>query len=79
MLKANTKSWQLMVSFMHLSVYIESDVFSAFDLDADGVAELVAGWSNGKIEVRSERNGELVYKVDFSLPHFLFLFPICHF
>lgn len=35
---------------------------TAFDLDSDGVPELVAGWSNGRIEVRNDQNGELIYK-----------------
>lgn len=34
----------------------------AFDLDGDGVPELVSGWSNGKLEVRSEGNGQMVFK-----------------
>jgi Bardet-Biedl syndrome 2 protein len=40
----------------------------AFDLDADGVPELVSGWSNGKIEVRSDQNGEVIYRDHFSSP-----------
>lgn len=39
---------------------------TAFDLDSDGVPELVAGWSNGRVEVRNDQNGELVYKDRFS-------------
>jgi len=35
---------------------------TAFDLDNDGVKELVAGWSNGRMEVRNDQNGELIYK-----------------
>ena len=31
-------------------------------MDGDGVAELVSGWSNGKIEVRGEQNGQMVFK-----------------
>ena len=34
----------------------------AYDLDDDGVPELVSGWSNGKLEVRLESTGEIVYK-----------------
>lgn len=39
---------------------------SSYDLDNDGVPELIAGWSNGRIEVRNDTNGELVYKDKFS-------------
>ena len=38
---------------------------SAFDLDGDGVPELVAGLSNGRLEVRNDHNGELIYKDQF--------------
>lgn len=41
---------------------------SAFDLDADGVPELISGWSNGKIEVRNDQNGEVIYRDHFSSP-----------
>jgi len=34
----------------------------AFDLDGDGVPELVTGLSNGRLEVRNDHNGELIYK-----------------
>ncbi|XP_063228674.1 Bardet-Biedl syndrome 2 protein homolog isoform X2 [Bacillus rossius redtenbacheri] len=34
----------------------------AFDVDGDGVEELVTGWSNGKVDARSSRTGEVVFK-----------------
>ncbi|XP_029687950.1 BBSome complex member BBS2 [Takifugu rubripes] len=34
----------------------------AFDLNADGVVELITGWSNGKIDARSDRTGEVIFK-----------------
>lgn len=37
-----------------------------FDLDADGVPELITGWSSGKFEVRSQKSGDVVYKDSFS-------------
>lgn len=41
---------------------------SAFDLDSDGVPEFIAGWSNGRVEVRNDQVGELVYKDRFDSP-----------
>lgn len=39
---------------------------SAFDLDNDGKNELIAGWSNGRMEVRKVDSGSLVYKSTFA-------------
>ena len=38
----------------------------AYDLNSDGVPELITGWSNGKVDARSDRTGEVVYKDNFS-------------
>ncbi|XP_075432983.1 BBSome complex member BBS2 isoform X1 [Ascaphus truei] len=38
----------------------------AFDLNSDGVCELITGWSNGKIDARSDRTGEVIFKDNFS-------------
>ena len=39
---------------------------SAFDLDNDGQNEIIAGWSNGRMEVRKADTGALVYKDTFA-------------
>ena len=41
---------------------------ASFDLDGDGVNELVSGWSHGRLEVRAQQTGELVYKDKFAAP-----------
>ncbi|KAK3896155.1 hypothetical protein Pcinc_000175 [Petrolisthes cinctipes] len=37
----------------------------SYDLDGDGVPELITGWSNGKIDARNDRSGEVVFKDNF--------------
>eukprot|EP01105_Mastigella_eilhardi_P024274 TRINITY_DN6306_c0_g1_i1.p1 TRINITY_DN6306_c0_g1~~TRINITY_DN6306_c0_g1_i1.p1 ORF type:complete len:707 (+),score=207.40 TRINITY_DN6306_c0_g1_i1:35-2122(+) len=39
-----------------------------FDLDQDGVPELVSGYANGRLEVRTAQNGELIFKDTLSAP-----------
>jgi len=41
---------------------------TAFDLDNDGVPEVIAGWENGKVEVRNEKSGEVICKDYFQAP-----------
>jgi len=41
---------------------------SCFDLDSDGIPELIAGWENGKVEVRNQNSGEVMYKDYFQAP-----------
>ena len=40
----------------------------SYDLDNDGVPELITGWSSGKIDARNSKTGEVVYKDTFSSP-----------
>ena len=45
----------------------KSSVISfSYDLDGDGVKELITGWSNGKLDARNDRSGEVVFKVNSS-------------
>lgn len=41
---------------------------AAFDLDGDGADELITGWSHGRLEVRHETSGDLIYKDKFAAP-----------
>lgn len=41
-----------------------------FDLDNDGVPELIAGWENGKVEVRNEKTGEVSTQCSLMFDHF---------
>ena len=38
----------------------------SFDLNNDGVPELITGWSSGKIDVRSLETGNVIFKDTFS-------------
>jgi len=35
---------------------------TAFDMDGDGVPNVISGWSNGKVEIRDQANGEVVLR-----------------
>ncbi len=39
-----------------------------YDLDCDGVEEVVSGWSNGSFNVRKESTGEIIFKDTMSAP-----------
>lgn len=41
---------------------------TCFDLDNDGIPELICGWENGKVEVRNEKSGEVMHKDHFQAP-----------
>jgi len=45
-----------------------ANCIDCFDLDNDGVPELICGWENGKVEVRNEKTGEVMCKDYFQAP-----------
>uniref|UniRef100_A0A8C5PQR3 Bardet-Biedl syndrome 2 protein homolog n=1 Tax=Leptobrachium leishanense TaxID=445787 RepID=A0A8C5PQR3_9ANUR len=53
------RSWRMKSKNLAMSIH-------AFDLNSDGVCELVTGWSNGKIDARTDRTGEVIFKDTFS-------------
>uniref|UniRef100_A0A8D3AS09 BBSome complex member BBS2 n=1 Tax=Scophthalmus maximus TaxID=52904 RepID=A0A8D3AS09_SCOMX len=55
----NARYWRIKSKNHAMSIH-------AFDLNADGVVELITGWSNGKIDARSDRTGEVIFKDNLS-------------
>ncbi|CAM1154557.1 BBS2 (predicted) [Pycnogonum litorale] len=55
------RHWRIKSRNQPISIY-------SFDLDGDGVPELITGWSNGKIDARSDQSGEVIFKDSFSHP-----------
>lgn len=51
----NTRMWR--VKTKHKVTAMES-----FDINADGVPEVISGWSNGYLTVRRSQNGEILFK-----------------
>lgn len=41
---------------------------AVYDLDNDGEPEIITGWSNGRLEVRNQDSGQLVFKDRYSSP-----------
>ena len=39
---------------------------SSYDINQDGVPELVTGWSSGKVDVKHPDTGQILYKTSFN-------------
>ena len=52
---ASSRVWRMKSKNSLMSV-------TTFDIDGDGVNEVCSGWSNGKFEVRRDRDGTMVFK-----------------
>ncbi|XP_076471664.1 BBSome complex member BBS2-like [Babylonia areolata] len=50
-----TRYWRIKSKNQAISI-------QGYDLNSDGVNELITGWSNGKIDARSDRTGEVIFK-----------------
>ena len=38
----------------------------SFDINNDGVPEVIVGWSSGKLDIRNSQTGEVIFKDTFS-------------
>lgn len=55
----NSRNWRIKSKNLPMAIH-------SFDLDGDGVDELVTGWSNGKLDVRNSTSGEIIFKDNFN-------------
>ncbi|XP_020661772.3 BBSome complex member BBS2 [Pogona vitticeps] len=53
-----TRHWRIKSKNQAVSIH-------AFDINSDGVCELITGWSNGKVDARSDRTGDVIFKDNF--------------
>lgn len=54
-----SRSWRIKSKSHAVSIH-------SFDLNNDGVPELITGWSNGKIDVRNESSGGVIFRDNFN-------------
>lgn len=49
------RTWRIKSKQQVMSIY-------SYDIDGDGVDELITGWSNGKVDARSTETGDVIFK-----------------
>ncbi|RUS70724.1 hypothetical protein EGW08_021515 [Elysia chlorotica] len=55
----STRYWRIKSKNQAVSIH-------AYDLNGDGVPELITGWTNGKVDARSDTTGEVIFKDNFN-------------
>ena len=56
MYEKTTRWWRIKSKNQATSIF-------SFDIDGDGVKELITGWSSGKLDARNDKSGEVIFKV----------------
>ena len=44
----------------YICFYHQATSLFSFDLDGDGMKELITGWSSGKLDARNDKSGEVL-------------------
>ena len=57
----NQFKWQISENTLILDILIiQATSLFSFDLDGDGLKELITGWSSGKLDARNDKSGEVL-------------------
>ena len=56
----NHLNWQIPKNILIIDILIvQATSLFSFDLDGDGMKELITGWSSGKLDARNDKSGEV--------------------
>ena len=57
----NQFKWEVSENTLILDILIiQATSLFSFDLDGDGMKELITGWSSGKLDARNDKSGEVL-------------------